>query len=115
MSKVADIIKAIADLVGAIDGLIQTDSFKELVNVVKQLGLETTVLPILTTICDVIRRVVRWLGTLERIAALPRITEPLMLNIDHIKHLTDMTPRGKRDELDQLAKGPGHAAPRSSM
>ena len=105
MSQVSDVIQAIADLVQAIDGLMQTDTFKELVNVVKQLGLESTVVPILTMICDVLTKVIRWLGTLERITALPRITEPLMLNFEEIKILTDMRPPGKKEELEELGWG----------
>jgi hypothetical protein len=105
MTGVAEIIGAIADLVGAIDGLLQTDTFKELVNVVKDLGLESTVLPVLGVICDVLQRVIRWLGTLERIAAMPAVTEPLMFHIAHIRDMTNMTSPGKRADLEEMGWG----------
>jgi hypothetical protein len=105
MSQVSDIIGAIADLVEAIDALVQTDSFKELVNIVKQLGLEKAVVPVLSVICGVLDKVVSWLGTLERITALPRITEPLMMSFADIQDLTDMSPPGKKEDLEELGWG----------
>jgi hypothetical protein len=105
VSQAAVIVEAIADLVQAIDGLIRTDTFKELVNLVEQLGLAKTVVPILNVICDALSSATRWVGTLGRIAALPGLTEPLILSFRDIAVLTDMTPPGKKEELVDMGWG----------
>lgn len=104
-SQVADLIGAIADLITAIDDLMQTDTFKGLVDLVKELHLEKVVVPLLQLICTVLTTAIGWLGTLKRIAALPRIVAPLMLHLEELERLTDLAPAGRTDELTNVGWG----------
>lgn len=104
-STISEIIGAIADLIGAIDELLKTDTFKELVKVVKDLQLESIVIPIFNVICTVLTKVIVWLGTLERLAALPRITAILMLHLDDIERMTDMSRPERRQQMQDLGWG----------
>lgn len=101
----ASLVNAIKDLVRAVDDLIQTDTFKGLVPLVAKLGLANVLSGILIALCQGLSTVGAWLETLERIVALPRITEPLRLSLVDITALTDLSKPGRQDTLAETGWG----------
>ncbi|HRI66534.1 MAG TPA: hypothetical protein PK156_19935 [Polyangium sp.] len=100
-NQVAGILNAVADLVKAIDELMNTDTFKGIVDFVKDLQLEKVIAPLLSMICTLLQKIIGWVGTVGRIVALPRLLEPFMMYLEEIELMTDMDPPGRKEELEQ--------------
>lgn len=104
-NQTAEIIKAVAELVKAINDLMQTDTFKGFMDLVKELHLQSIVAPILRVISTVLLKVVDFIRIVKHIVALPRVFEPLMLFLEEVELMSDMSPKGRKEELEEYGWG----------
>lgn len=98
-SGVGAAVAALERLLGAADALLRTDGFAGLVTLVKQAGLQKQVAGGFTAVADALRKLAGWLATLGRVAALPRIAGPFLLQLEELDLVTAPTPDRDADLL----------------
>jgi hypothetical protein len=89
MSNTADVLHNIAELILALSELLETDTIQALVQMARDFGIGQPVKTGLELLSKALALVLKWIQSLEQVAALPAFLETLDPAFDALKALTD--------------------------